>query len=1064
MAQSSPFRDNPARRLAGRVVRRLRREAAAPAPAPDADTVLLLDTALFDHEWYALLAGEDLTREQAVASYLGGGWRRHAPHPLFDPEVARRSLELTEDGDDRRDPLRVYLRRRDWEARTHPLFDAGRHLERHPEASEHPEGPLGHFLAMPPARRASEVDWLADVPLDEWLREDATQWSARKAQALPMWSRTAPPSEARADLPASGGDPGRTTVVLLAEHGDHRLARSVTSVLEQTEQDWELLVVPMRDVPALEEYDVPDDPRIRVLPEQPHDRWAARNTAVEEASGTHVAWLVEGDRWLPGRLRSVRGAVAAGARWVHDAARDDKPGAVRRFATRSTSPERLRLGLAPDLGTQVVATDLFRSVGGFDTSRVTGFELDLALRLADELGGAPAYLDRLGVIAIRRNPRDRRRGRGNARPWLAHESLASGADTVLNEVLVDWAELAARAVDPSTVSVIIPTNHDWEMTRLAVQRVVEARDLARESGGPVSVQVVLVDNGAPVTTSAVLASLALSYDDVDVVRAGINHGFALGNNVGLVAARGGTVVFLNNDTEVRPGWLEPVLEQLQDPDVLGVQSLLVYPTGAVQSAGVVFPPGGGIPHPLLQGFPVEDAVGMDADPLHALTGAALVMRWPDVVDLRGFDPIFRNGMEDVDICLRLEERRPGRFVVCPDSVVVHHESRSPGRFLRSVANRFVLMDRWSGRLPEDDVEAWARRGYAVLGHEIRSVVDPDQRVCVAEPVLVPTRLLERRVASLTGVSEPAPRLRWALKNPAPAGPEGDAWGDTHFLEVLADALRALGQEVVVDRRGEMGRRTGWTDDVVLLLRGLAPHGPKPDQVNLQWIISHPDMVELGYQHGWDRIYVASPTFAERMAALGLPAVPLLQATEPSRFTPDAGVPDTGPRALFVGSHRKKGRPLIMAAVEEDLPLSIIGAKWEGVVPDRFLAAPYLANDRLAAAYRSAGVVLNDHWHDMAEQGFLSNRLFDAVAAGARVVSDPVPGLEDVFGDAVQVAHTPAELRELVTAPDLDAVFGTDEVRRQRAAWVAENHSFAARARVLLDDALAVRAGRTGAQR
>ena len=645
----------------------------------------------------------------------------------------------------------------------------------------------------------------------------------------------------------------------------------------------------------------------------------------------------------------------------------------------------------------------------------------------------------------RTNARDHRRIPANDRPFLDFDRHAAAGDSVLNGHLVDWAELEGRSTEPGLVSVIVPTNHDWEMTRVAVQRVLEA-------DGPARVEVVVVDNGCPVVTSAVLGSLPERFSGVTVVRSPVNHGFALGNNLGLAHVTGETVVFLNNDTEVGPGWLAPLLESLSDEQVLGAQSLLIYPDGAIQSAGVVFPRGGGLPHVLLQGFPVEDAAGMGSDPLHALTGAALAMRHRDVVALRGFDPLFRNGMEDVDLCLRLAERRPGHFVVRPDSRVIHHESRSPGRFARSLVNRRVLLERWAGRLPEDDVEAWGRRGYDVAGHEIRHRTAPDQRLCVAEPVLSRQRRAQ--------VEEGLPAMRWALKNPAPGGPEGEKWGDTHFARQLATALRALGQDVVIDHRGEFERRSGWLDDVVLLLRGVVPYTPMVDRVNLMWLISHPDMMEREEHIGWDRVYVASVSFARTLAEeWGAPAVPLLQATDPSMFHPDLAVPDSGPRALFVGNSRRQARPMVMGAVEQDLPLTVIGGDWEELIPARFVRAPFLANAELGAAYRSAGLVLNDHWHDMRTQGFLSNRLFDAVAAGARVVTDDVVGIEEVFGDGVQVVRSSAELADLVNTDDLDAVFGSDEVRRERAARLAAEHSFAARARVLIEDAARIRAAR-----
>jgi spore maturation protein CgeB len=141
-----------------------------------------------------------------------------------------------------------------------------------------------------------------------------------------------------------------------------------------------------------------------------------------------------------------------------------------------------------------------------------------------------------------------------------------------------------------------------------------------------------------------------------------------------------------------------------------------------------------------------------------------------------------------------------------------------------------------------------------------------------------------------------------------------------------------------------------------------------------------------------------------------------------------------------------------AAVESGLPLSIFGHQWEGLVPPRYIKAEYLGNELVGEAYRRAGVVLNDHWDDMREQGFISNRLFDAVSSGARVVTDDVAGMEGLFGRSVQVLSDPADLRALVNMADLDEVFGTDEERRDAARAVHREHSFDARARTLIEAA------------
>ena len=331
----------------------------------------------------------------------------------------------------------------------------------------------------------------------------------------------------------------------------------------------------------------------------------------------------------------------------------------------------------------------------------------------------------------------------------------------------------------------------------------------------------------------------------------------------------------------------------------------------------------------------------------------------------------------------------------------------------------------------------------MVGHEVGAARHGEHpRYRIPRPVLV---------------RETTRPMRWALKNPAPAGPGGERWGDTHFADSLATALRGLGQEVVIDRRPEFDRRTGSHDDVVLVLRGLVRHDPSPEQVSLLWVISHPDEVGDQEARGYDRVVAAGAAWAEaRTREWGIPVGTLLQATDPDRFHPDAAEPGSGHGVLFVGNSRRRLRPVVRDALEAGLPLVVYGDLWKDLVPAEVVAGRAIPNRRLAAAYAGAGVVLNDHWDDMRAGGFVSNRLFDAVASGARVVSDDVAGLPGLFGDSVQVYRDPADLARLATLPDPDAVFGGDDARRRTAERVRREHSFAARAEKLVELAHAAR--------
>ena len=86
-------------------------------------------------------------------------------------------------------------------------------------------------------------------------------------------------------------------------------------------------------------------------------------------------------------------------------------------------------------------------------------------------------------------------------------------------------------------------------------------------------------------------------------------------------------------------------------------------------------------------------------------------------DLGGFDEGFRNGFEDIDLCLKVREKQ-GRIVYQPRSVLYHLESQTPGRKQHDQANGRRLHQRWGHCwwLVDDD-SIYAGDGYrAVLEH------------------------------------------------------------------------------------------------------------------------------------------------------------------------------------------------------------------------------------------------------------------------------------------------------------------------------------------------------------
>src|SRR5580765_1976755 len=148
----------------------------------------LLTSALFDEGWYSRQAGATLGREQAVEHYLAEGAARGLqPHPLVDPlsmKAQWTSKRLALLGDE--DPLTFYLRRGLWGTRPHPLFDVDAYVARTPEARDHPDGPVGHYVTVGAAAGLPANDWL-DGDLRTWLQEQYDVAAARRAAAPRLW-------------------------------------------------------------------------------------------------------------------------------------------------------------------------------------------------------------------------------------------------------------------------------------------------------------------------------------------------------------------------------------------------------------------------------------------------------------------------------------------------------------------------------------------------------------------------------------------------------------------------------------------------------------------------------------------------------------------------------------------------------------------------------------------------------------------------------------------------------------------------------------------------------------
>ncbi len=225
------------------------------------------------------------------------------------------------------------------------------------------------------------------------------------------------------------------------------------------------------------------------------------------------------------------------------------------------------------------------------------------------------------------------------------------------------------------------------------------------------------------------------------------------------------------------------------------------------------------------------------------------------------------------------------------------------------------------------------------------------------------------------------RTHIAIKCPVPDNAK-TAWGDYHFAKALAKALGRQGFRVRVDLLPEWITARSPADDVVIVLRGLSAYSPSKEQINICWLISHPEGVtDIELEH-YDHVFVASTVYAETLGRqVTKPITTLLQCSDPEIFHLPKGRPEDEIDILFVGNSRGQARKIVTDALSERLPIAVYGRHWDGRIDPSVIRGHHIKNRELHAYYGSAKIVLNDHWPDMRANGFVSNRIFDVGLSG-----------------------------------------------------------------------------------
>ncbi|MDJ0633116.1 MAG: glycosyltransferase [Xenococcaceae cyanobacterium MO_188.B29] len=499
---------------------------------------------------------------------------------------------------------------------------------------------------------------------------------------------------------------------------------AVYSIQAQTYKNWELIIIDDGSEDNSKEVIkkiAASDNRIKHYFIEHQGVSTARNVGLSHAKGEIIAYLDSDNTWDNDYLLlMVNRIIDSGSSCAYCALKiiDKRNSNKISYRKNTFDFTKLLKNNYIDINIFVHKRELYHTLGGFDPELQRWVDWDLILRYVNRHHPATVPVSLCNYYIHKTQLR------------ITDKESQAFKFKVLNKHLIDWSQLAKEAKKriENHVTIVIPVYNQANLTKACIDSIFAQTKVT-------NFDVIVVDNASKDNTKEVLTKLKQKYKNVEYIQNYENYNFALGCNMGLAASKGEFITFLNNDTRVLPNWLLALVDAIkEDSNVAMVGSKLLFPDDTLQSGGLVFNEHSKIPYNIYQGAHKDEPFINKRRLFQAVTGACFAMRAKDFIDLKGFDPIYVNGCEDIDLCLRLIRDIGKQVLYNPSSVIYHLEGKTEGRSKAIMYNREKFVESWRNSITIDDRQYYAEDDFIVTEY-FKKGIEPHGETAAYYPIL-----------------------------------------------------------------------------------------------------------------------------------------------------------------------------------------------------------------------------------------------------------------------------------------------------------------------------------------